>query len=90
MKQFHEVCVSASEPSLSKEDPHRDTYQFFKAVCEESGARQLVWGAGYPREGRTGHLEISRGVNVVNVTPLSFARPCNMISSIHWELLEAL
>jgi len=55
---------------LSKEDPHRDTYQFFKAVCEESGARQLVWGAGYPREECTGHLEIFVGVNSVNVTPL--------------------
>jgi predicted TIM-barrel fold metal-dependent hydrolase len=44
--------VSASESyeiSLTKESPYRDTYPFFKAVYEEFGGKQLVWGAGYPQ-----------------------------------------
>ena len=52
MKRFPQVWVSASEPyelSLSKQYSYRDTYPFFKAVYEEFGARQLVWGTGYPR-----------------------------------------
>jgi len=52
LKRFPQVWVSASEPyelSVSKEYPYRDTYPFFKAVYEEFGARQLIWGTGYPR-----------------------------------------
>jgi predicted TIM-barrel fold metal-dependent hydrolase len=52
LKRFPQVWVSASEPyelSLTKEFPYRDTYPFFKAVYEEFGARQLIWGTGYPK-----------------------------------------
>jgi predicted TIM-barrel fold metal-dependent hydrolase len=52
LKRFPQVWVSASEPyelSLTKQYPYRDTYPFFKAVYEEFGARQLIWGTGYPR-----------------------------------------
>lgn len=52
LKRFPQVWVSASEPyelSLSKQYPYPDTYPFFKAVYEEFGARQLIWGTGYPR-----------------------------------------
>ena len=52
LKRFSQVWVSASEPyelSLAKEFPYRDTYPFFKAVYEEFGGRQLIWGTGYPK-----------------------------------------
>ena len=52
LKQFPQVWVSASEPyelSLTKEFPYRDTHPFFKAVYDEFGAWQLVWGTGYPK-----------------------------------------
>ena len=52
LKRFPQVWVSASEPyelSLTKQYPYRDTYPFFKAVYEEFGGRQLMWGTGYPR-----------------------------------------
>ena len=52
LKKFPQVWVSASEPyelSLTKEFPYRDTYPFFKAVYEEFGAKQLIWGTGYPK-----------------------------------------
>jgi predicted TIM-barrel fold metal-dependent hydrolase len=52
LKRFPQVWVSASEPyelSLTKEFPYRDTYPFFKAVYEEFGANQLIWGTGYPK-----------------------------------------
>ena len=52
LKRFPQVWVSASEPyeiSLAKHYPYRDTYPFFKAVYEEFGAKQLVWGTGYPK-----------------------------------------
>jgi predicted TIM-barrel fold metal-dependent hydrolase len=52
LKRFPQVWVSASEPyelSLGKDFPYRDTYPFFKAVYEEFGARQLIWGTGYPK-----------------------------------------
>lgn len=52
LKRFSQVWVSASEPyelSVSKQYPYRDTYPFFKAVYEEFGGRQLIWGTGYPR-----------------------------------------
>jgi predicted TIM-barrel fold metal-dependent hydrolase len=52
LKRFPQVWVSASEPyeiSLTKSFPYRDTYPFFKATYEEFGARQLIWGTGYPK-----------------------------------------
>lgn len=52
LKRFPQVWVSASEPyeiSLTKKYPYRDTYPFFKAVYEEFGAKQIVWGTGYPK-----------------------------------------
>jgi len=52
LKKFPQVWISASEPyelSLTKEFPYRDTYPFFKAVYEEFGGKQLIWGTGYPR-----------------------------------------
>jgi predicted TIM-barrel fold metal-dependent hydrolase len=52
LKRFPQIWVSASEPyelSLTKQYPYKDTYPFFKAVYEEFGGRQLIWGTGYPR-----------------------------------------
>jgi predicted TIM-barrel fold metal-dependent hydrolase len=52
LKRFPQIWVSASEPyelSLSKQYPYGDTYPFFKAVYEEFGAGQLIWGTGYPK-----------------------------------------
>jgi predicted TIM-barrel fold metal-dependent hydrolase len=52
LKRFPHVWVSASEPyelSLEKQFPYRDTWPFFKAVYQEFGPRQLIWGTGYPK-----------------------------------------
>jgi predicted TIM-barrel fold metal-dependent hydrolase len=52
LKRFPQVWISASEPyelSLTKDYPYKDTYPFFKAVYEEFGGKQLIWGTGYPR-----------------------------------------
>lgn len=52
LKRFPQVWISASEPyelSLTKDFPYRDTIPFFKAVYEEFGGRQLIWGTGYPK-----------------------------------------
>lgn len=52
LKRFPQVWVSASEPyeiSLTKQFPYKDTYPFFKAVYEQFGGRQLIWGTGYPK-----------------------------------------
>jgi predicted TIM-barrel fold metal-dependent hydrolase len=52
LKRFPHVWVSASEPyelSITKEFPYKDTYLYFKAVYEEFGPKQLIWGTGYPR-----------------------------------------
>jgi len=52
LKRFPQVWISASEPyeiSITKKYPYRDTHPFFKAVYDEFGARQLIWGTGYPR-----------------------------------------
>jgi len=52
LKRFPQVWISASEPyeiSLTKQYPYKDTYPFFKAVYEEFGGKQLIWGTGYPR-----------------------------------------
>ena len=51
LKKHPQVWISASEPyelSLTKQFPYRDTIPFFKAVYEEFGGRQLIWGTGYP------------------------------------------
>jgi len=52
LKRFSQVWVSASEPyelSLTKQYPYRDTFPFFKAVYDEFGPKQLIWGTGYPK-----------------------------------------
>jgi predicted TIM-barrel fold metal-dependent hydrolase len=51
LKKFSQVWISASEPyEISLEGfPYRDTWPFFKAVYQEFGGRQLIWGTGYPR-----------------------------------------
>jgi predicted TIM-barrel fold metal-dependent hydrolase len=52
LKRFRQVWVSASEPyelSLTKQYPYRDTFPFFKAVYDEFGPKQLIWGTGYPK-----------------------------------------
>jgi predicted TIM-barrel fold metal-dependent hydrolase len=52
LKRFSQVWVSASEPyelSLTKQYPYRDTFPFFKAVYDEFGPNQLIWGTGYPK-----------------------------------------
>jgi predicted TIM-barrel fold metal-dependent hydrolase len=51
LKRFPQVWISASEPyELSREGfPYRDTHSFFKAVYEEFGGKQLIWGTGYPK-----------------------------------------
>lgn len=51
LKRFSQVWVSASEPyelSLTKRFPYQDTYPYFKAVYDEFGPEQLIWGTGYP------------------------------------------
>jgi predicted TIM-barrel fold metal-dependent hydrolase len=67
LKRFPQVWVSASEPyelSLNKQYPYRDTYPFFKAVYEEFGPRQLIWGTGYPRPRR--ELPLDKELEFVN------------------------
>ena len=51
LKKFPQVWISASEPyEISLEGfPYRDTWPFFKAVYQEFGGKQLIWGTGYPR-----------------------------------------
>jgi predicted TIM-barrel fold metal-dependent hydrolase len=52
LKRFPQVWISASEPyeiSLDKKFPYRDTFPFFKAVYDEFGGDQLIWGTGYPK-----------------------------------------
>jgi predicted TIM-barrel fold metal-dependent hydrolase len=51
LKKFPQVWISASEPyEISLEGfPYRDTWSFFKAVYQEFGGKQLIWGTGYPR-----------------------------------------
>jgi predicted TIM-barrel fold metal-dependent hydrolase len=52
LKRFPQVWISASEPyelSISRQFPYRDVYPFFKATYEEFGAKQLIWGTGYPK-----------------------------------------
>jgi predicted TIM-barrel fold metal-dependent hydrolase len=52
LKKFPQVWISASEPyelSLTKQFPYLDTVSYFKAVYQEFGGRQIIWGTGYPR-----------------------------------------
>ena len=75
LKRFPQVWVSASEPyeiSLTKEFPYRDTYPFFKAVYEEFGAKQIVWGTGYPKP--RWELPMNKELEFVNQT-LDFYTP---------------
>jgi len=52
LKKFPQVWISNSEPyemSEIKKYPYEDTLPFYKAIYEEFGGKQLVWGTGYPR-----------------------------------------
>ena len=52
LKKFPQVWISNSEPyemSELKKYPYEDTWPFYKAIYEEFGGKQLVWGTGYPR-----------------------------------------
>jgi predicted TIM-barrel fold metal-dependent hydrolase len=52
LKKFPQVWISNSEPyemSELKRYPYEDTWPFYKAIYEEFGGKQLVWGTGYPR-----------------------------------------
>ncbi len=52
LKRFPQVWISNSEPyemSEIKKYPYEDTWPFYKAIYEEFGPKQLVWGTGYPR-----------------------------------------
>jgi len=75
LKRFPQVWVSASEPyeiSLTKQFPYRDTYPFFKAVYEEFGGKQLIWGTGYPKP--RWELPMNKELEFVNQT-LDFYSP---------------
>src|SRR5438552_8897032 len=52
LKKFPQVWISNSEPyemSELKRYPYKDTWPFYKAIYEEFGGKQLVWGTGHPR-----------------------------------------
>ena len=51
LKKFPQVWISSSEPygMSSGKFPYEDTLPVFRAVYEEFGGKQLVWGTGYPR-----------------------------------------
>jgi predicted TIM-barrel fold metal-dependent hydrolase len=52
LKKFPQVWISNSEPyemSEVKRYPYEDTLPFYKAIYEEFGGKQVVWGTGYPR-----------------------------------------
>ena len=52
LKRFPQVWISNSEPyemSEIKKYPYEDTLPFYKAIYEEFGPDQLIWGTGYPR-----------------------------------------
>jgi predicted TIM-barrel fold metal-dependent hydrolase len=52
LKKFPHVWISSSEPyemSEVKKYPYPDTLPFYKAIYEEFGDRQIIWGTGYPR-----------------------------------------
>ncbi len=74
LKRFPQVWVSASEPyELSREPyPYRDTLPFFKAVYEEFGGKQIIWGTGYPKP--RWELPMNKELEFVNET-LDFYTP---------------
>ncbi|MFO1023452.1 MAG: amidohydrolase family protein [Planctomycetales bacterium] len=52
LKKFPQVWISNSEPyemSEVKKYPYPDTWPFYKAIYEEFGGKQIIWGTGYPR-----------------------------------------
>ena len=52
LKKFPQVWISNSEPyemTELKRYPYEDTLPFYKAIHDEFGGRQIVWGTGYPR-----------------------------------------
>ncbi|MCX6588253.1 MAG: amidohydrolase family protein [Acidobacteria bacterium] len=52
LKRFPQVWISNSEPyemTELKKYPYEDTWPFYKAIYEEFGGRQIIWGTGYPR-----------------------------------------
>jgi predicted TIM-barrel fold metal-dependent hydrolase len=52
LKKFPQVWISNSEPyemTELKKYPYEDTWPFYKAIYEEFGGRQIIWGTGYPR-----------------------------------------
>lgn len=52
LKKFSQVWISNSEPyemSERKKYPYEDTLPFYKAIYEEFGGQQIIWGTGYPR-----------------------------------------
>ena len=51
LSRFKNVWISNSEPyemSEVKKYPYEDTLPFYKAIYEEFGAKQIIWGTGYP------------------------------------------
>ncbi|HEU0123464.1 MAG TPA: amidohydrolase family protein [Bryobacteraceae bacterium] len=52
LKKFPQVWISNSEPyemTELKKYPYEDTLPFYKAIYEEFGGKQIIWGTGYPR-----------------------------------------
>ena len=54
LKKFPQVWISSSEPyemsqMANKKYPFEDTWPFYKAIYEEFGGKQIIWGTGYPR-----------------------------------------
>ena len=43
------IPQSRRQMSEIKRYPYEDTWPFYKAIYEEFGGKQLVWGTGYPR-----------------------------------------
>ena len=79
LKRFPQVWISASEPyeiSLSKQFPYRDTHPYFKAVYEEFGGKQIIWGTGYPKP--RWELPMDRELEFVNQS-LDFYTPADRV-----------
>lgn len=52
LKKFPQVWISNSEPyemSETKKYPYEDTWRFYKAIYEEFGGKNIIWGTGFPR-----------------------------------------
>lgn len=72
LKKFPQVWISNSEPyemSEMKSYPYPDTWPFYKAIYEEFGPKQLIWGTGYPS--RAGNCPWTRSSNLLRNTALS-------------------